>query len=90
MKDSTPMSANKIIHHSSCVQYSLVFYNSTVLITLLIGVCITLSYKDVEIIPVSLTEHLLLTESLAKTAFLWCFLLVQPIYHLPSWLPPFL
>ena len=30
----------------------------------------TLSYKDVEIVSVSLTEHLLLAKSLAKTAFL--------------------
>ncbi len=41
-----------------------------------IGGCITLSYKDVEIVSVSLTEHLLLAKTLAKTAFLRCFLLV--------------
>ncbi len=35
-----------------------------------------LSYKDVEIVSVSLTEHLLLAKTLAKTAFLRCFLLV--------------
>jgi hypothetical protein len=70
------MTANKTTSRTSCVLYSLAVYNSTVLITPLIGGSIKLSYKDVEIISVSLTEHLLLGESLVKIAFLWRFLLV--------------
>ena len=45
---------------------------------------------DVEIIPVSLTEHLFPTELPARAAFWWrCLLLIQPVYHLPSRLPSF-
>lgn len=63
------MLANDTTFHTSCVLHSLTVYNSTVLITLLVEGSITLSYKDVEIVSVSLTEHLLLAESLTKTAF---------------------
>ena len=64
------MLANETTFDTSCVPHSLTVYNSTVLITLLVEGSITLSYKDVEIVSVSLTEHLLLAESLTKTAFL--------------------
>ena len=63
------MSANETTFHTSCVLHSLTVYSSTVLITPLVEGSITLSYKDVKIISVSLTEHLLLVESLTKTAF---------------------
>lgn len=69
------MSANETTFYQLRL-YSLTVRNSTVLITPLIEVSNTLSYKDVEVISVSLTEDLLPAESLTKTAFPRCFLLV--------------